>query len=216
MPTYMIRTRVQQADGAPLLLHPVRPLGQSADPPLGAGPRWCRPLVSLPGRVALHPGPGSLSTGRIEGALGCVEAVACGIERLLGPLHRSQGVGGPILGRGQPAPQLAGLPDRLAALPRPVCHLTIIPGGQADQRAPTAGAAGCCCPITGIQRTSAGQDRADHRRAANVACSAPSGRDQLCALGRLSSARPRAELPMQPGRRAANSTPDRRSPSPQG
>jgi len=47
------------------------------------------------------------------------------------PLHRGQGIGERILGRGQPAPQVSQLPDRLAASPRPVCHPTIIASSPA-------------------------------------------------------------------------------------
>jgi hypothetical protein len=65
------------------------------------------------------------------GPLGSAETVAGGIERAFGRLHRGQGIGARILGRGLPAPQLSQVPDRLAAFPRPVCHLTIVAGSRA-------------------------------------------------------------------------------------
>jgi hypothetical protein len=74
---------------------------------------------------------GALLAGRIEGTLSSVETVTCGIERAFSLLHRGQRVGERILGRCQPAPQLGQLPDRLAALPRPICHPTIVAGNRA-------------------------------------------------------------------------------------
>jgi hypothetical protein len=70
----------------------------------GAGPRLG--LVSLPGRIPIPPGLGSVIAGRIEGTLGSVETVIGGIERAFGRLHLGQGIGERILGRGQPAPQI--------------------------------------------------------------------------------------------------------------
>jgi hypothetical protein len=69
--------------------------------------------------------------GPHKGTLGRVETVTGGIERPFGLLHRGQGLGERVLGRGQPAPQVSQLPDRLAVSPRPVCHPTILASSTA-------------------------------------------------------------------------------------
>jgi hypothetical protein len=84
--------------------------------------------MRLPGRVPVPARLGALLAGRIEGTFGVVETVTGGVERAFGRLHRGQGSGEVLLGRGEPAAQLGELADRLPAPPRPVCHATIIAG----------------------------------------------------------------------------------------
>jgi hypothetical protein len=61
------------------------------------------PLVCLPGGVPVLPRLGAFLAGLIEDTLGGAEMVVRGVIRGLGPLHRGQGIGERILGRGQPA-----------------------------------------------------------------------------------------------------------------
>jgi len=93
----------------------------------------------------------ALLTGRIQGTLGSAEKVLGGIERAFGRLHRGQGIGERILGRDLPAPQPGQLPDRLAAFPRPVCHLTIVAGSRAPAIARRPRGLSSCRPNNGPQ-----------------------------------------------------------------
>ena len=93
--------------------------------PLGGHPG---PLMRLPGRVPVPARLGAVLAGRLKGTLGRVETVIGSVERAFRLLHRGQGIGERVLGRGQPAPQVGQLPDRFAASPRPANHTTIIAG----------------------------------------------------------------------------------------
>ena len=86
--------------------------------------------MRLPSRIPLPAGLRALLAGRVKGTLRGAEPVLGSIERAFGLLHLGQGTGEGILGCGQPAPQAGQLPDRLAAFPRPFCHLTIVAGGR--------------------------------------------------------------------------------------
>jgi hypothetical protein len=115
----------------------VQPVGQLGYAPLEPVCRDRGPLVCLAGGVPFPPRPGAFLASLIEGMLRGVEAIW---RRRMRPRSASSW---PRHQPGRPRPRPAcgafgQLRDRLAAFPRPVCHLTIFPGGQADQRRPTA------------------------------------------------------------------------------
>ena len=113
---------------------PSRALGEVTDAPGQPARGRAGPPIRLPGRVPLTAGLCVLLAGRIEGTLGSAETVLSGIERALGLLHRGEGTGERVLGCGRPAPQAGQSPDRLAAFPRPACHLTIVAGSPGSGR----------------------------------------------------------------------------------
>jgi len=86
------------------------------------GPRSHWRARTPAGPRTVSPRLGTVLAGDVEGALGRVEPVTCGIERFFGGLHRGQGIAQRILSIGQPAPQVRQLPRRLPASPRPANH----------------------------------------------------------------------------------------------
>src|SRR5690242_15569284 len=133
----------------PLPGHAVQALGQVTHPAGQPIRGHAGPLVRLPGRISLPAAPGPVLAGRVEGTLGRAEAVLGGIEGAFGQLHRGQGIAERVLRRGQPVAQLRELPDRLPALPRPVCHPTIIAGR--GSHAPTVRARVVLCRVPYVE-----------------------------------------------------------------
>ena len=82
--------------------------------------------MRLPGRIPRGARLGTVLAGRVEGSLGRAEPVGRGVVGLLGVLTGGVSLLQRGLRGGQPAAQLGQLPDRLAPLPRPVHHTTII------------------------------------------------------------------------------------------
>src|SRR5262249_7928072 len=116
--------------------HLVQALSQCGHAPLEPGRSSSSAFVCLPGRIPRLPRPGTLLACRVEGLLGLGEPVTGGVVCGLSAFHCGLGIGEGALGRRQPAPRIRELADRLAAFPRPVCHLMIIPGDQANLARP--------------------------------------------------------------------------------